>query len=285
MIDPESGTDSTDLNVAVLGDKIAAVGPAAQVDPAHAITSKDCRGLVVCPGFIDLHAHGQNNHSAMLQAFDGVTTQLELELGTWPVESFLAQREAEGALLNFGSSVGHIPTRVAALTGSAVPFSINDPCCMLETKQTDQPAHRQRADTADLQQLDEMLHEGLEQGGIGIGAGFVYTPGADHKETYELIRTVAKHGVCLFVHIRQVHPLHGQGMVGMEDLHEILANAATSGASIHICHCLATGRYAGASGFADMLDMVTRINEHGVDISLEQYPCASISWIVIHCLV
>ena len=52
-----------------------------------------------------------NNDSARLQACDGVTTQLELELGTWPVDTFLAEREAQGAVINFGSSVGHIPTR------------------------------------------------------------------------------------------------------------------------------------------------------------------------------
>jgi hypothetical protein len=114
-----------------------------------------------------------NNDSARLQACDGVTTQLELELGTWPVASFLAQREAEGAVINFGSSVGHIPTRIAALTGEAIPFSITDPCCMLETKQTDNPAHRVKADPAALQRLMDMLGEGLDQGGIGFGAGIV----------------------------------------------------------------------------------------------------------------
>ena len=49
-------------------------------------------------------------------------------------------------------------------------------------------------------------------------------------------------------------------------------NAATTGASVHICHTLATGRYAGQSGWADMLHMVTGINAHGVDVSMEQYP-------------
>ena len=77
--------------------------------------------------------------------------------------------------------------------------------------------------------------------------------------------------MCLFVHIRQQHT------VGMEDLHEILANAATTGASVHICHTLATGRYAGQSGWADMLQMVTGINAHGVDVSMEQYPYPYVS--------
>ena len=113
VVDPASGLDAI-TNVAVAGDRIAAVGD--DVDPADAAVARDCTGLVVCPGFIDLHAHGQNNescaphpaaphpgrparsftqrgHRARLQACDGVTTQLELELGTWPVDTFLAQRK------------------------------------------------------------------------------------------------------------------------------------------------------------------------------------------------
>lgn len=168
-----TGTDAV-LNVGIIGDRIAAVGPASTVNPADAATVRDCAGLIVAPGFIDLHAHGQNNESARLQACDGVTThvrrvlnvyeriirakhvrdllcaaaaQLELEVGTWPVESFLAEREALGAVINFGTSVGHIPTRAAAITGKAVPLSIaNDPCCMIEAKQfegTEATGHRE----------------------------------------------------------------------------------------------------------------------------------------------
>jgi hypothetical protein len=52
----------------------------------------------------------------------------------------------------------------------------------------------------------------------------------------------------------------------------MLVNAAISGASVHICHALATGRYGGQSMWADMLSMVEGINQQGVDVSLEQYP-------------
>ena len=169
----------------------------------------------------------------------------------------------------------------AALTGEAIPFAISDPCCMLETKHTDNPAHRQLASPVELKRLMGMLGEGLAQGGIGVGAGFVYTPGpsqsppppprrrrslllpcpswhsarldgasgcaiyrallrhqnhrivarariagADHKETYELIKTVARHGVALFVHIRQRH----SEPAGLEDFHEVLP-AAGGGAT------------------------------------------------------
>ena len=60
VVDPASGLDAV-TNVAIAGDRIAAVGD--DVDPADAAVARDCTGLVVCPGFIDLHAHGQNNES------------------------------------------------------------------------------------------------------------------------------------------------------------------------------------------------------------------------------
>ena len=108
------------INVAIVGDRIVALGPAGEVSPYDAAETRDCTGKIVCPGFIDLHAHGQNNESAVLAACDGVTTHLELEVGTWPVSSFLAQREEIGAVINFGSSVGHIPARGEAMSGAAV---------------------------------------------------------------------------------------------------------------------------------------------------------------------
>lgn len=115
VIDPESGTDAV-LNIGIVGGQIVALGGTDVVCPADAAQVRDCAGLIVAPGFIDLcehpppppppppapastiprgvrsHAHGQNNESARLQAADGVTTHLELEVGTWPVEEFLRQR-------------------------------------------------------------------------------------------------------------------------------------------------------------------------------------------------
>ena len=82
-----------------------------------------------------------------------------------------------------------------------------------------------------------MLGDGLAQGGIGIGAGIVYTPGAGHKEIYELVKAVARYRVALFVHIRG-----GQKQLGFEDFHEMFANAAVAGAAVHICHSLSSGR-------------------------------------------
>src|SRR5205807_6886151 len=59
--------------------------------------------LVVAPGFIDLHSHGQDSVNYKFLAHDGVTTALELELGTYPVAPWYAKREGK-SLINFGVS-------------------------------------------------------------------------------------------------------------------------------------------------------------------------------------
>src|SRR5688500_10488925 len=77
VMDPESGLDAV-RSVGISGGRIAAVS----AGPLRGRAAIDARGLVVAPGFIDLHAHGQDDENYALRAADGVTTALELEIGT-----------------------------------------------------------------------------------------------------------------------------------------------------------------------------------------------------------
>lgn len=76
VIDPETNTDAI-LNVGISGDKIAEISKN-QLKGKKTINGT---GKILSPGFIDLHAHGQTNTENEYQAFDGVTTALELEIG------------------------------------------------------------------------------------------------------------------------------------------------------------------------------------------------------------
>src|SRR5437899_7172196 len=111
VMDPESGLDTV-RNVGIRGGKIRAIS----VAPLKGASTIDARGLVVAPGFIDLHEHGQEPRNYQFQAHDGVTTSLELEAGTDDVEKWYATREGK-SLINFGVSIGHIPTRMRVLGG------------------------------------------------------------------------------------------------------------------------------------------------------------------------
>ena len=98
VVDPASGMDAVG-DVALLDGKIAAVGTG--LGGAERVI--DAAGLVVAPGFIDLHAHGQSIPADRMQAFDGVTTTLDLE-AVMPVASWYRRQAAQGRVLNYGAS-------------------------------------------------------------------------------------------------------------------------------------------------------------------------------------
>src|ERR1700722_7509936 len=109
VMDPESGLDAV-RNVGVKDGKITAISSEA----LHGTTAIDAKGLVVAPGFIDLHEHGQEARNYEFQAHDGVTTSLELEVGTDDVDAWYAARAGK-SLINFGVSVGLVPVRMRVM--------------------------------------------------------------------------------------------------------------------------------------------------------------------------
>src|SRR5262245_918871 len=101
VMDPESGLDAV-RSVGINGKKIVAIY-------ARALRGRvevDANGLVIAPGFIDPHSHGQTEENYRYKAMDGVTTALELEIGVSPVSEWYAARAGK-ALVNFGASAGY----------------------------------------------------------------------------------------------------------------------------------------------------------------------------------
>src|SRR3984957_4089948 len=109
VMDPESGLDAIRY-IGIRGTRIEAISETG----LRGRTIVDVRGMVVAPGFIDLHSHGQDNENYHFKAHDGVTTALELEIGVSPVAAWYQAREGK-ALINFGASSGHVPAKMAVL--------------------------------------------------------------------------------------------------------------------------------------------------------------------------
>ena len=152
LMDPDSGLDAI-RNVGIRGGKIAAISNR-HLEGKHTIEAK---GLVVAPGFIDLHEHGQEPRNYEFQAHDGVTTSLELEAGTADVDQWYARRGGS-SLINFGVSIGHIPVRMKVM---------NDPGTFLPVGDA---AHRE-ATAGQLQQIDDEIEKGLRRGALAVGMG------------------------------------------------------------------------------------------------------------------
>src|ERR1700682_3331324 len=183
VIDPESGLDAV-RSIGINGKRIAAISTA----PLRGKTEVDVRGLVVSPGFIDLHSHGQDDENYRYKARDGVTTALELEIGVSPVAEWYQAREGK-ALVNFGASSGHVPARMAVMhdTGDFLP--------------RDEQAYRIATDEETLS-IVNTVRRGLDDGAIGIGFGIAYVPTAPRQEIYRLFQLAAERHQTAFVHMR-----------------------------------------------------------------------------------
>jgi predicted amidohydrolase len=92
VVDPESGLDAT-RNIGISAGRIATV-TSGQISGGRTI---DATGLVVAPGFIDLHATGRRPYHYAYQARDGVTTSFELELGTGDCRTLVRERSRDGS--------------------------------------------------------------------------------------------------------------------------------------------------------------------------------------------
>ena len=273
VIDPASGTDAI-RHVAITEGRIVAIS-AQPIDGRRIV---DVRGLVVAPGFIDLHAHGQNRYSSRLQALDGVTTALEFEFGVFPVAPWYAAREGK-AYINYGASVGHIAARVSVMHGiTAGAGESADPtgdtvatggAAALDAGGAPARPARWADDVtsdAELQMLQQRLQQGLDEGALGIGFGLAYTPAAGREEIWRAFGVAARNGVLTHVHLRSSGNVEPAGTLGA--LQEVLANAASTGAALHVAHVATTARRQ----LPVVLEIIDRARQHGVDVSTEVYP-------------
>jgi dihydroorotase-like cyclic amidohydrolase len=246
-MDPESGLDAV-RNVGIRGGKIAAISS----DPLAGKQTIEARGMVVAPGFIDLHEHGQEPRNYEFQAHDGVTTSLELEAGTADVDQWYARREGK-SLINFGVSIGHIPVRMKVMKDAGTFLPVGD------------AAHRE-ASAAELQQIDNDIEKGLLRGALAVGMGINYTAAATHDEIVDVFRLAAKHGASVHVHLR--HAGLQEPTTGLVGVEEVVAAAAATGAPLHVVHITSMG----LKNTPRLIAILKGAREHGLDVSTECYP-------------
>jgi len=247
VMDPESGLDAV-RNVGISGGKIRVISEGA----LNGKTILDAKGLVVAPGFIDLHEHGQEPKNYQFQAHDGVTTSLELEAGTDDVDKWYAAREGK-ALINYGVSIGHIPVRMHVM---------HDPGPFLATGD----AARRAATAEELASMSELMEKGLQRGALAEGMGVNYTPAASHDEIVEMFRIAAKYGASVHVHLRYAGMK--EPMTGLTGLEEVIAAAAATGAPLHVVHITSMG----LKDTPQLIDMVAGAKKRGLDVTTECYP-------------
>ena len=248
VIDPESRLDAVRF-VGIRNGKIEAVSTM----PINGKTVLDARGLVVAPGFIDLHAHGQDDENYRIFALDGVTTALELEVGTEDVPGFYKSREGK-ALINFGASSSHIRARMVVM---------KDPSTSLLPTG---PGGHQAATDAQIGDIEHRVAANLAAGGLGVGMGLQYTPAATRNEVLETFRTAAKYHAPVFVHVRSFGTKEPGSSV--EAFLEVIGAAAVTGAPLHIVHLNSMS----LESTPKTLALVREARDRGIDVTTEAYP-------------
>jgi dihydroorotase len=226
---------------------------------------------VVAPGFIDLHAHGQDPFSQGLQARDGVTTALELEAGVFPVASWYKSKKGK-SVINYGASVGHIPARIRLKHNIDVGHILTNPK-MKEVVHLSAWAREELSDD-ELSTIKVLLKQGLDEGGLGIGYGVQYTPAAARDEIFELFDFAAKQGVLNIVHTRHSGALEPESAT--DSVQEVITNAVATGASLHLCHLPSTG----LSETSFLLNLIDRAAAKGVDVTTEVYPYTTLATVI-----
>ncbi len=257
VIDPASGLDAI-RHLGIRNGTIASLSAA----PLRGATVVDVSGLVVAPGFIDPHSHAQTREGNEFQARDGVTTALELEGGAMPMDDWYQSRE--GALLNYGATVGHIWARIAVMQGRERWSDLR--ATRQDTANPKPDWSYRRATATEMDAIIARLERGLDDGALGIGMNPGSAPGAGREELLRVFELAARRKTLAFIHMRSAGEVEPGGSI--DALQEVLANAAATGASVHIVHITSIG----LRQTPRLLAMIDGARARGLDISTELYP-------------
>ncbi len=258
VIDPDTGLDAV-RHLGIRDGRIAVVSE----KPLNGATVIAAEGLVVSPGFIDLHAHGQTNAANEYQAHDGVTTALELEVGVPSVEGYLKERTGK-AILNFGASASHGAVRTLAMREFAADAATGQGSSIRWTELLMKGRYKELADAEEYTNLGALLERGMREGALGIGMAHQYYPGATREEIYRVFEMAARWRAPIFTHVRSM---------GIDAMQEVIANAAATGVSLHIVHVNSMS----LGSLPVVLDLIGAARRRGLDITTEAYPYTAAS--------
>jgi N-acyl-D-amino-acid deacylase len=272
-----SGAPGFSGDLAVDGDRIAAIGPLGSAEAARVI---DARGLVLAPGFIDVHSHDDVavllDPEMAFKVSQGVTTDVVGNCGYGPAPrdlaagfgrnlyprreiprwdghaGYLARIDADPPSLNVAALAGHGTLRSAAM-GTA----------------------KRRPTGSEQAAMIDLLREGLEAGAVGFSSGLIYEPGM-HAETEELValaRAMAEVGGLYATHMRD------ESLKLLESVEEAIHVGEAGGVPVQISHHKASGRLAW--GLVERsLAQIDEARGRGVDVTADQYPYTAASTIL-----
>jgi len=234
-------------DIAITGDTIARIAPAINDQAKRVVNVK---GLIVSPGFIDIHTHARRGIFEVPTADNyirqGVTTLIEGPDGGSPIPlaPFLDKVAAARITPNFAMFIGQGSVRSEVMG------------------EVDRPATRE-----ELEKMRELVTQGMREGAFGLSSGLFYVPGAftPTEEVIDLARVAGSMGGIYISHMRD----EAKGLT--DSVRETLAIGEKGGLPTQITHHKVVGKkYWGGS--VQTLRMVDEARARGVDATIDQYP-------------
>ncbi len=258
VIDPAAGTETVG-DVLVRGNKVVAVSPTPLLDADATVV--DVTGLVVGPGFVDLHSHVHSIAGQRLQAFDGVTTNLDLEAGLMPLDAAYAAAAAAGRVLNYGFSASWAAARGQVLAGVAPTSGFEAALHLLDNLEW-----QRTSSPAELAAWMGLLERDLAAGALGVGILLGYAPRSDPAEYLAVARLAASAGAPTFTHVREL--VEADPTTPVDGSREVVMAAAETGAAMHHCHVNSTSR----RHIDRVLGTLADATAAGSRVTVEAYP-------------
>jgi N-acyl-D-aspartate/D-glutamate deacylase len=260
VMDPETGLDAV-RNIGIRDGRIARI----TTKPLNGKRVIRAAGLVVTPGFIDLHQHGQELESQQVKAFDGVTTALEMEIGVPNVAAFLKFKEGH-SLINYGTTASHCAARALIFGAPLPPETYASKDAVTEILPKSGSATEDHATPEQIQKIEDRLREEIDAGALGIGMGIQYTPGATRLEVIDMFRLAAERKLPVYTHMRSFGRIEPGSAI--EATEEVIGAAAISGAPLHIVHVNSTC----LRDAPECISLVAGARARGLDVTTEAYP-------------
>ena len=235
-------------NVRIVGDRIAAVGKFVTRSDEEIIHAA---GLVVAPGFIDIHNHSDgalaSEPTVVSQVSQGITTLVVGPDGgsPWPIGDYLAKRQAQPAAVNVLSFVGHATVRLQVMGRD----------------------NNRTATEKEIADMAKLVEQGMREGAAGLSTGLEYDIGhpSSTEEIIELAKAAARHGGIYMSHIRD------EADEVMTAFKEAIRIGREARIPVQISHIkLGT---AGVWGQAEKaVELINAARHSGVDITADCYP-------------
>lgn len=234
-------------DVAIKNGKILKIGKLENITAAKTI---DAKGLIVAPGFIDVHTHIEGGETRNPKAdnfiLDGVTTVVTGNCGAshTDIKKYLWRIDSIKPSINVATLIGHNDVRKAVM-GTA----------------------NRKPSEEELKKMENIVEDAMKNGAVGLSTGLIYIPGtyAETSEIIRLARVASRYKGVYASHMRD------EGDSVVEAINEALLIGKEANLPVQISHFKLSGQHNWGRS-KETVALIKKAREEGIDVTIDQYP-------------